>query len=75
MNPLKARGGRPRKPRRPAAERGPYTLVEPDTELQDRLDLQYHLLDKHGMTLQDDLGMGRLEAAHEWAHRFTKAQG
>jgi hypothetical protein len=55
--------------------RGQYLQGEPRPEVEDRLNLQYHLLDKHGMTLQDDLGMGRLQAALEWAHRFVRTQG
>jgi hypothetical protein len=55
--------------------RAHYERYEPHPENKDRLDLLTHLLAKHGMTLQDDLGMGRLQAAHEWAHRFVRTQG
>jgi hypothetical protein len=53
--------------------RGQYLQGEPRPEVEDRLNLQYHLLDVHGTWIVGT--MEALEEQHRWAHEFQAVRG
>jgi hypothetical protein len=51
-----------------------HATTPPEPELEERLDLESHLLEEHG-TWIGAADLERLKVQHEWNHRFDRSQG